>query len=104
MPERLKILQSLFQSIRELLEKGVSVPEVSEHNCCPESLVWSIALEGFRVGNHPYRRLPSLYTTIPTYHGESDAKKPNPGDRSTFPDYRKKEVIKGDIAQKLVVI
>ena len=36
----------LFQSIRELLEKGVSVPEVSEHNGCPEPLVWSIALEG----------------------------------------------------------
>jgi len=36
----------LFKSIRELLEKGVSVPEVSEHNGCPEPLVWSIALEG----------------------------------------------------------
>ena len=36
----------LFQSIRKLLEKRVSVPEVSEQNGCPEPLVWSIALEG----------------------------------------------------------
>jgi len=36
----------LVQSIRELLGKGVSVPEVSEDNGCPEPLVWSIALEG----------------------------------------------------------
>jgi len=36
----------LFKSIRELLEKGVSVPEVSEDNGCPEPLVCSIALEG----------------------------------------------------------
>jgi len=36
----------LVQSIRELLEKGVSVPEVSEDNGCPEPLTWSIALEG----------------------------------------------------------
>ncbi len=36
----------LVQSIRDLLEKGVSVPEVSEDNGCPEPLVWSIALEG----------------------------------------------------------
>ncbi len=36
----------LFQSIRDFLEKGVCVPEVSEENGCPEPLVWSIALEG----------------------------------------------------------
>jgi len=36
----------LFQSIRDLLEKGLCVPEVSEGNGCPEPLVWSIALEG----------------------------------------------------------
>jgi len=36
----------LVQSIRELLEKGVCVPEVSEELGCPEPLIWSITLEG----------------------------------------------------------
>ena len=33
------------------------------------------------------------YATIPAKHGELDAKKPNPGSRSTFTDHSKKEVI-----------
>jgi hypothetical protein len=36
----------LVQSIRELLDKGLCVPELSEDNGCPEPLVWSIVLEG----------------------------------------------------------
>jgi len=31
--------------------------------------------------------------TVSGKHRSPDAKKPNPGNRSTFPDYRKKEVI-----------
>ena len=31
------------------------------------------------------------HATVSGKHRSPDAKKPNPGDRSTFPDYRKKE-------------
>jgi hypothetical protein len=36
----------LVQSIRDLLEKGVSVPEVAKKHDCPEPMVRSLALEG----------------------------------------------------------
>jgi hypothetical protein len=36
----------LFQSIRDSLDKGLSVSEVAKKHGCPEPLVWSIALEG----------------------------------------------------------
>ncbi len=42
---------------------------------------------------HPYRGLSLADTAISAKHGEPDAKEPNPGDRSTLTDYRKKEVI-----------
>ncbi len=34
------------QSIRYFLGKGLSVPEVAQEQCYPESLVWSVAFEG----------------------------------------------------------
>jgi len=37
---------TLVQSIKDLLEKGVSIPEAAKKRGCPEPLIWSIALEG----------------------------------------------------------
>ena len=48
---------------------------------CPMSLR---AVGSLRAGGH---------ATVSGKHRSPDAKEPNPGDRSTFPDYRKKEVI-----------
>jgi hypothetical protein len=36
----------LFQSIRDSLDKGLSVSEAAQKHGCPEPLVWSIELEG----------------------------------------------------------
>ncbi len=36
----------LIQSIKKSLKKGQSCHKVAEKHCCPEPLVWSIALEG----------------------------------------------------------
>jgi len=36
----------LFQSVRDSLDKGLSVSEAAKKHGCPEPLVWSIALEG----------------------------------------------------------
>jgi len=46
------------------------------------------------VGNNPHHRLPPFYTTISAKHGEADAKKPNPGSRSTLTVDRKKKMNK----------
>ena len=36
----------LFQSVRDLLDKGLSASEAAPKHRCPEPLVWSIKLEG----------------------------------------------------------
>jgi len=36
----------LFQSVRDSLDKGLSVSEAAKKHGCPEPLVWSLALEG----------------------------------------------------------
>ena len=47
------------------------------------------------------RPVSSSHTTIPGKHRKSDAKKPNPGSRSTFTDYGEKEMISSTLDEKL---
>ena len=83
-PQRpLRLCGELLQSILLLDYMDImrrSGWEITHIIDCPMSL----RAVGLRAGGH---------ATVSGKHRSPDAKKPNLGDRSTFPDYRKKEVI-----------